>query len=263
MSPERAPKVDASIAGCDDGRLNEVIDLLHTEEVLSYIRAQNTNAVERLGYNDHGTEHIEIVQRRALEIMSLLEGEVEWGVMDHDLGLGYEDACVVSVAGAALHDVGHMVHRERHAEHSVTLANPLLDDVLDGYSTAEKVAMKGDVLHAVVCHHSGSNPLTPEAGVVRVADALDMEEGRSRMPYSAGQRSIDTVSSQAIEKVRVKDGEEYDSPILVEIEMTNSAGVYQIDGLLKAKLEGSGIEDHFKIVAVNEGRDDIVGRLEL
>ncbi len=262
MTPERAPKVDASIAGADDGRLREAIDRLHTEEVLSYIRAQNTNAVERLGYNDHGTEHIEIVQRRALEIASLLKDEVDWGVEDHDLGLGYEDACVVCVSGAALHDVGHMVHREHHAEHSVTLAQPLVDQVLDIYDTAERVALKGDALHAVICHHSGSNPLTAEAGIVRVADALDMEEGRSRMPYSAGQRSIDTVSSQAIERVRVKDGEEFDVPVLVEIEMTNSAGVYQIDELLKAKLQGSGIEQHFKIVAVNEGRDEIVGRLE-
>ena len=45
--------------------------------------------------------------------------------------------------------------------------------------------------------------------------------------------------------------------------MTNSAGVYQIDSLLKKKLRGSGIEDHVRIVAVNEGHDDIVGRIEL
>ncbi len=37
--------------------------------------------------------------------------------------------------------------------------------------------------------------------------------------------------------------------------MLNAAGVYQVDNLLKAKLDGSGLEDHVRIVAVNtEGR---------
>ncbi|MFP4631808.1 MAG: HD domain-containing protein [Halobacteriales archaeon] len=251
------------MAGVDGDRLPEVVDRLHGEEATAYVEAQNVNAVDRLGYNDHGTEHIEIVQRRCLELLALLRGDVDWGVEDHDLDLTYEDACVVCVTAAAFHDVGHMVHRRRHAEHSVALAAPLVDDVLDFYPTRERVALKGDVLHAIVSHHSGTDPLTPEAGIVRVADALDMEEGRSRMPYSAGQRSIDTVSSQAIQRVSVLDGEAYDVPVLVEIQMTNSAGVYQIDGLLKSKLEGSGLEHLVRIVAVNEGEDEIVGRIEL
>lgn len=262
MTAERAPKVDSSVAGVDGGRLEQVLDDLYSEEIVAHIEAQNTNAVDRLGYNDHGTKHIEIVQRRALEIASLLEGEVEWGVEDHELGLGYEDACVVCAAGATLHDVGHMVHRKHHATHSVGIAESLADDVLSGYDTRERVALKGDVLHAVISHHSGTDPLTVEAGVVRVADALDMEEGRSRLPYDKGQRSIDTVSSQSIQKVNVEPGDEVDVPVLVEIEMTNSAGVYQIDGLLKSKLRGSGLEDKVKIVAVNEGQDEIVGRIE-
>ncbi|MDY7082365.1 MAG: phosphohydrolase, partial [Halobacteria archaeon] len=104
-------------------------------------------------------------------------------------------------------------------------------------------------------------PLTPEAGIVRVADALDMEQGRSRLSYHEGERSIDTVSSQAINKVTVMEGDE--KPVMVEIELNNSAGVYQIDNLLKSKLRGSGLEGYTKIVAINKGEDDIVGRIEL
>jgi metal-dependent HD superfamily phosphatase/phosphodiesterase len=53
--------------------------------------------------------------------------------------------------------------------------------------------------------------------------------------------------------------------VLVEIEMTNAAGVYQVDTLLKAKLADSGLEDLVRIVAVNtrDDADRIVERVEL
>ena len=53
--------------------------------------------------------------------------------------------------------------------------------------------------------------------------------------------------------------------VLVEIEMSNAAGVYQVDSLLKAKLHGSGIEDNVRIIAINEHDepDQIVERIEL
>lgn len=242
----------------------EVMNALASDEIVAHVETQNVNSAVRLDYNDHGTQHIGIVRERALGLIELLRDDVAMGVEDHDLGMGYEEAKVVVACAATLHDVGHLVHRDEHTKHSITLADSLLDDLLDGYETRERVALKSEVLHAIYCHHSGNDPLTPEAGVVRVADALDMERGRSRLSYDRGERSIHTVSSQAIEDVEVKDGrDEFDVPVLVEIHMTNSAGVYQIDSLLKKKLKGSGIEEHVRIVAVNEGHDDIVGRIEL
>jgi metal-dependent HD superfamily phosphatase/phosphodiesterase len=100
--------------------------------------------------------------------------------------------------------------------------------------------------------------------VIRVADALDMERGRSRIPYEKGGRGINTLSSQAIENVTLEPGD--GRPVLVEIEMINAAGVYQVDNLLKAKLKRSGLEDHVRIVAVNtkaEAGDQLVERIEL
>lgn len=242
----------------------EVSNALRSDEIVAHIETQNVNSAVRLDYNDHGTQHIGIVRKRALELLELLRGNVEFGVADHDLDMGYEEARVVVACAATLHDVGHLVHRDEHTKYSVSLADGLLDDVLDIYPVRERVALKSEALHAIYCHHSGNDPLTLEAGVVRVADALDMERGRSRLSYDKGERSIHTVSSQAIESVEVKDGnDEFDVPVLVEIGMTNSAGVYQIDSLLKKKLRGSGIEDQVRIVAVNEGHDDIVGRVEL
>ena len=51
----------------------------------------------------------------------------------------------------------------------------------------------------------------------------------------------------AIEDVLIRDGES--RPILIEIVMNNSSGIYQVDGLLKAKLRGSGLEPYVEVVA--------------
>jgi hypothetical protein len=124
--------------------------------------------------------------------------------------------------------------------------------------------MKGEVLHAILCHHTEEDPLTKEAGVVRVADALDMERGRSRIPYEKGGRGINTLSSQAIRNVSLHPGE--DRPVLVEIEMTDAVGVYQVDELLKSKLHRSMLEEEVRIVALNVSQSDgerLVERIEL
>ena len=83
--------------------------------------------------------------------------------------------------------------------------------------------------------------------MIRVADALDMAKGRSRIPFERGRVSIHSLSAAAIEDVTITDGET--KPVLIEIQMNNSSGIYQVDGLLKAKLRGSGLERYVEVVA--------------
>src|SRR6056297_2850545 len=227
-----------------DERVNAVLSYLDDdEEVIAYLKAQNVNPVTRKKYNDHGTKHVTIVRNRALCLYDLLKGEgIEFnGALQQ--GLAEADEAVIVALAAALYD-------------------RIIPD-LGYYDTAETVRLKGEVLHAILCHHTEEDPLTLEAGVVRIADALDMERGRSRIPYERGGRGIDTVSSQAIETVALKPGD--DHVVLVEITMSNAAGVYQVDNLLKAKLVDSGLEERIRIVALNSHRngDRIVERIEL
>jgi metal-dependent HD superfamily phosphatase/phosphodiesterase len=247
-----------------DERLNRVLPaVVGDPEVRAYLDAQNVNAVTRKGFNDHGPKHIEIVRDRALHLYDLLKGG---GVAFNgaaDQGLDEADEPVVVALAATLHDIGHVVHRDDHTYYSIPLAADLLDRLLEEfYDTAEAVRVKAEVLHAILCHHTEEDPLTREAGVIRVADALDMERGRSRIPYEEGGRGINTLSSQAIRNVTLRAGEE--APVLVEIEMVNAAGVYQVDGLLKSKLADSTIEDEVRIVAINTNEgDELVERIEL
>ena len=247
-----------------DGRLNEVLDRLESdEEVLTYLEAQNVNPVARKGYNDHGAKHVEIVRDRALRLYDLLKSGGVGFNGARQQGLDEADEPVIVALAATLHDIGHVVHRHDHPYYSIPLAADLLDDLLPSfYGVADRVRVKAEVLHAILCHHTAETPLTREAGVIRVADALDMERGRSRIPYEEGGRGINTLSSQAIRQVSLQPGN--GTPVLVEIEMINAAGVYQVDNLLKAKLRDSMLEDDVRIVAVNtKGDDDLVERIEL
>ena len=247
-----------------DSELNEILTVLTEDpEITAYLDAQNVIAVDRMGYSDHGPKHIEIVRDRALGLYTLLKrAGVECnGARQQGLPERFEP--VILVLAATLHDIGHVVHRDDHPYYSIPLAADLLDRLLgDRYDTDTVVRLKSEVLHAILCHHTEETPLTTEAGIIRIADGLDMEWGRSRIPYEHGGRGINTLSSQAIEEVRLKPGDE--TAVLVEIEMNNAAGVYQVDTLLKAKLANSRLESHIRIIAINTtGDDGLVERIEL
>ncbi|ATW87656.1 hypothetical protein halTADL_0860 [Halohasta litchfieldiae] len=247
-----------------DERVNEILPIVTSDpEIITYLSAQNVNAVTRKQYSDHGPKHIEIVRNRAIRLYELLkQGGVEFnGALEQGLDESFEP--VIIVLAATLHDIGHVVHRDSHSYYSIPLAADILDRLLpDLYGTETAVRVKAEVLHAILCHHTEETPLTKEAGIIRIADGLDMERGRSRIPYQSGGRGINTLSSQAIQNVRLVEGDE--TPVLVEIEMINAAGVYQVDSLLKAKLKDSLLEEEVRIVAINTKADDmLVERIEL
>ncbi|MCE5295596.1 MAG: HD domain-containing protein [Euryarchaeota archaeon] len=254
--------VEPSHKGND--KLCKVIDRMNSDiEIRTLWRASNIIAIERLGFNDHGPTHIRIVTKTALKMFDLLiESGMEPSVVK-DYGLTVQDAEVIVILAAALHDIGHAVHRDRHEDFSVALAPSIIRRLLvDIYDEEKAAIILAETLHAIISHREDILPLTLEAGVVRVADALDMEKGRARIPFEAGKVNIHSVSALAIEKVRIRKGT--DRPILVEIEMSNSAGIFQIDELLKDKVEKSGIRDRISIVIhVPEQEKRIVERLVL
>jgi hypothetical protein len=89
-----------------------------------------------------------------------------------------------------------------------------------------------------------------------------MEKGRARIPFASGSVNIHSVSALAIDKVRVGKGKE--RPILIDITMNNSAGIYQVDELLKEKIARSGLRELITVeVKVPEAESRIVKELRL
>jgi len=74
-----------------------------------------------------------------------------------------------------------------------------------------------------------------------------MAKGRSRIPFEAGSVSMHSLSAAAIEEVTIEDGD--DKAVRIGILMNNSSGLFQVDGLLKAKLRGSGLEPYVEVIA--------------
>jgi hypothetical protein len=208
----------------------------------------NVNAVKRLEINDHSWVHIQIVANIGLKLLrQLVKNGVEPGVV-RDYGMSREDAEVVVALGAFLHCIGMAVHRDRHEDWSLFLAEPKMRQLLEGlYEEPDLTVISSEVLQAITSHREYGRPLTLESGILRVADALDMAEGRSRIPFQHGRVSIHSLSAAAIEGVEIRDGEK--APVLIEITMNNSSGIYQVDELLKAKLRGSGLEPYVEVVA--------------
>ena len=226
--------------------------------------AANVTAIDRLNMTDHGPVHVKIVMNLALRMLRLLMDRGIEPAIARDYGLERHDAEVVVAVAALLHDVGMSIQRADHEEYSLFVAQTKLKDYLDElYPLSEATIVRAEILHAIIAHRSGGKPLTLEAGVVRIADALDIAKGRSRIPFESGSVSIHSVSAAAIEAVRLEPG--VAKPIRIVIEMSNSAGVFQIDELFRRKLSGSGLELHVELEAqvVGEGEKRLVERFEL
>jgi metal-dependent HD superfamily phosphatase/phosphodiesterase len=243
-----------------NAKLRKLVERANSDEELkAWWHVANVNAVKRLGINDHSWVHVQIATNIALRLLRLLARRGVEPAMVEDYDLKRADAEVVVVLAALLHCVGMAVHRDRHEDWSMLLAQPKARELLDGiYDDPELTVVVSEVLQAITSHRESGHPLTLEAGIVRVADALDIEEGRSRIPFERGRVSIHSISAAAIDEVVI--GEGTDRPVSVEIKMNNSAGLYQVDELLRAKLRGSGLEPYVEVVArvENEAEKSLV-----
>jgi len=231
-------------------KLEAVVEFIDGDNELQTLwRCSNILAIDRLGYNDHGPVHVKIVANRALKILRiLLERGVEPGIKV-DYGMSAEDAELVVVMASVLHDLGMAIIREKHEVYSVQLAQGILKRCLPlWYGPKEETIVTSEILHAIISHHEPNEPLTIEAAVVKVADALDMERGRARIPFESGRVNIHSVSAMSIEKVDIEEGVE--KPITIRITMSNPSGIFQVDNLLGGKIRGSGLEHYIDVEAV-------------
>lgn len=244
-------KVNIHVPIQDNSLLETVLEIVNENvELRTLWKVINVNAIDRLGMSDHGPVHFQIVANIALRLTRILiKYNVEMSIVK-DYGLSKHHAEVVVILASILHDLGMSISREQHEDFSLFLANDFLHRLLDFMPVEERTIVTSEVLHAIIAHRSGGTPYTIEAGIVRLADALDMSEGRSRIPYEAGNVDIYSISAAAIDQVKITEGK--DKAIQINILMNNSAGLFQVDELLKRKLEGSGIEPYVRIRAIVE-----------
>lgn len=256
MQTKKYAQIDIRVPVRHNGLLEKVLTTINEDvEIKTLWRILNVNAIDRLGMTDHGPVHFQIVANIAIRLARIL---VKHGVemaITRDYELSNDHAELVVLLASLFHDLGMSISREGHEGYSLFLANGILHRILDFLPVEERTIVISEVLHAIIAHRSGGKPYTIEAGIVRVADALDMSEGRSRIPYQAGKIDIHSVSAAAIDRVELLEGTE--KPIQINIWMNSTAGIFQVDELLRQKLIGSGIEKYVKVSAyILEGEEN-------
>src|SRR4051795_2625858 len=229
--------------------LRTVIDRVNRDDQLKgWWHVSNVNAVARMEINDHSWVHIQIVTNIALKLLRQLTKHGVEPSMVRDYGMTRDESEIVVTLAALTHCVGMSIHRHGHEDFSLFLSEPKLRELLAGlYEEPDLTVVVSEVLQGIISHRSDGEPLTLEAGILRVSDALDMEQGRSRIAFERGRVGIHSLSAAAIEEVVITDGET--KPIRISIRMNNSSGIYQVDGLLQAKLRGSGLEPYVEVIA--------------
>jgi metal-dependent HD superfamily phosphatase/phosphodiesterase len=241
-----AMRVEAPTRG--NRRLEKLFAAANADpQVRAWWHVQQVTA-DRLGMSDHSWIHIRVVVNIALRILRLLQRRGVVPNVVSDYAMDNRDAEVVVAAACLLHDSGMSIHRAAHEEYSLFLAADKLPSLLAGaYGEPERSVIVAEALGAIIGHRRKGEPVTLEAGVVRVADALDMEQGRSRVPFEVGRPNIHSLSAAAIDDVAISAGRE--RAVRIEIAMNNSSGLFQVDELLATKLRGSGLEEHVEVVA--------------
>jgi uncharacterized protein len=237
-------------------KLKQLVHQINEDaELFQLWKCANVNAMDRGGISDHGEIHIRIVANAALKMLRLLAkgGVAPSVVKDH--GLEKDDAELIVVLAACLHDIGIAVHRTHHEQYSLFLAYSKARQLLkDIYEEPDLTTIASEVLHAIVSHSAEETCLTIEAGVLKVADALDMTEGRSRIPFETGRVNIHSISARAVDSVEIEQG--VDRPVKLTISLANSAGIFQLDELLRHKLKNSSIAAYVEITASIEGETE-------
>ncbi len=230
-------------------RLERLLEVVNADEqVKAWWHVSAVNATRRLRMSDHSWVHIQIVLNTGLRLARLLFRRGVQPSVRADYGMSDHDAEVVIAAACLLHCVGMSIHRDDHERFSLFLSADKLPGLLATiYDEPDRTIIASEALHAIVGHRRKGAPFTVEAAIVRIADALDMARGRSRVPFEAGHQNIHSLSAYAIEEVKISPGR--DRAVRVEIQMSNSAGIFQVDELLATKLRGSGLEEHIEVIA--------------
>ncbi len=203
-------------------------------------------AVTKMLYNAHGKVHAKLVTANALHMLDLLiqagvqpdvvktAQETESG--DYVESGDIDDAYLILLLSGLLHDIGNQVNRADHNLHSEILAVPVLDRILPMIYSSERMMgiIRGFILHCIYTHMEFTTSYTLEASLLKIADGTDMTKGRGRMPFEMGNVNINCVSAMSIEEVKIEKG--VDKPVSIKINMTNSAGIYQVQEILHKKL---------------------------
>jgi metal-dependent HD superfamily phosphatase/phosphodiesterase len=247
-SPRPSPELTIfSVPARHNPRLQTLVERMsHDDELRQLWRSANLNVLNRPDLGDAGEVHVHIVANAALKLLRIVReaGHAPAAVARHQLTP--EDAEVIVVMAAGVHDLGLAVHPHpaQAAHASLVLAERKSRELLAGlYPVRERTIVALESLHAVVALQPGAGCGSLEALLVKLADALDLAKSRGRPAQDAG-----------IEEVHIEKAKE--PPVRIVIRLAQLSARAAVERRLRQKLSGMPLEGVVEFVASLADRPD-------
>ena len=221
----------------------------------------NIVSIKRLGFNDHGPVHTRTATLNTIKMFLLLvDAGIQMNLEKEKVGTA-EDSLVGVIMASIMHDMGMSIARDSHEYLSIQLATPYMNEVLDTIYAPEdynlKAAVKAIAIEGIFGHMATHTIHSLEAGLVLIGDGSDMEKGRARIPSMLSNKAqpgdIHRTSASAIQKVRIKKGQE--KPICITVEMNSSVGFFQIEEVFFRKINTSPVKPYIELYAGVKDRE--------
>lgn len=234
-------------------------------EALAHWDMANYITMRKLGYNDHGRVHAFITGAASLAITELLlDAGVKPDLLESGIG-DTDDVFLTVLLGTMLHDIGNQVHRVGHEAHGMLLAMPILDRILGPLypDPFKRTKIRAFILGSINCHDLNPPPLTLEGGITAVADGSDITKGRGRKAFALGSVDIHSISALAVDEVVIEKGRQ--APVLINVTMNNSGGIFQVEEVLAPKVIRTPMRGYVELRASirPQGEEQILSRVRL
>ncbi len=240
-----------SVPARHNPRLQALVERLNADEELRQLwRCANVNVVDRLGLGDSGEVHARIVANAALKLLRLLRDAGENPGVTEQHRLAPDEAEVVVVLAAALHDLDLAIHPDPRPGGLALAALKARDLLTALYPVRERTILLAEVLHAISALAAETRCLTLEASVLKLADVLDMTKGRARLPAELG-HAPDGASPAVVDEVSIQ--RHRTPPVRVLIHLAAAEGARQVEALLSRKLRLTGLEGRVEVLAHASG----------
>ncbi len=253
-------QLDAQLLARTTGKCHQAVAYLLDHKPLEQLmQFCNVVSIERLQMNDHGRVHTKTAALNALTFMDLLE---QAGIEPHVVKEGtgdLDDARLVVVVAAYLHDLGMSISRQDHEFHSARLGDPFILGVLRHVYEDEGLVyvLRSYIYECIMGHMAHMSVSSIEAGVVLVSDGCDMENGRARILAQKHHEphigDIHQHSAMSVTDVTIQCGQK--KPIEIFIKMKDATGIFQVEQVLMGKIAMSAIKPHIELaVQIGSGK---------
>src|SRR6056297_886856 len=253
---KKEEKLENKILNKLKGKPKKLAQLIFNDkEIQALQNHSNTVSINRLGFNDHGPVHMKKSALNSLVMFDLLKKEnINFNLEKEDIG-EKKDSKIAVIFASLIHDIGMSIGRDNHDLLSVTLADPIVKRLLNKIypkNIFKRTIVKSTILEGIIGHMGNHQTNSMEAGLVLIGDGCDMERGRARIPslISTEPRAgdIHRFSASTITNLIIKKGQK--KPIEIDVNMKETAGLFQIEKVLIPKITSSAVQDYIELYAI-------------